>query len=82
MKKVTIPTEIQGIDWSQKQWMQHVTYSDLIVLTTGQNLGRDFTGTALPCKSYPNGDFDTKWDKFNFKPLTTDIPFTISNSNG
>ena len=77
MKKVTIPTN-EGIDWSKPQW---VIYEDDIVLTTGKHGCNRFEGTCLPCSNYPNGDFARDWSKDLFKPLTFDIPFTISNSN-
>ena len=80
MKKVTIPTN-EGIDWSKKQWVQSIAYPDLIVLANGEIVGDNFTGTAMPCNRYPRGEYRTDWCKSAFKHLTSDIPFTISNSN-
>ena len=81
MKKVTIPTEIQGIDWSQKQWVQYKKDPTLLVLTTGEHDGSDFSGTAMPCEKHQYGKYSAIWTKCFFQPLTFDIPFTISNSN-
>ena len=78
MKKVTIQTN-EGIDWSKPQWL--ITQKGTVVLTTGGHSGDYFTGTALPCDSYPKGDYDTKWLKKEFYRPIFDIPFTISNSN-
>lgn len=80
MKKVTIPTEIQGIDWSKPQWVIRKETCE-VILTTGKHTLRNFSGTCLPCSAFENGDYDTEWRKDKFQLLTTDIPFTISNSN-
>lgn len=79
MKKVTIPTN-EGIDWSKPQWViSNATVC--VVLTNGAHDGDNFTGTCLPCEIYKNGFQSKAWIKTEFKPLTFDIPFTISNSN-
>ena len=80
MKKVTIPTEMQGIDWSKPQWVISSNPA-CVVLTTGKADGDVFEGTCLPCSVYINGFHSKIWSKIEFKPLTFDIPFTISNSN-
>ena len=80
MKKVTIPTEMQDVDWSKPQWVISSNPA-CVVLTNGAHDGDSFTGTCLPCSSCPNGEFAKDWTKSYYKPLTTDIPFTISNSN-
>ena len=79
MKKVTIPTN-EGIDWSKPQWVIDQE-SNMAILTNGQHEGSKFEGTCLPCSSCPNGEFAKDWTKSYYKPLTTDIPFIISNSN-
>ena len=79
MKKVKIPTN-EGIDWSKQQWVIS-EYGKEVVLTTGQHKDGTFTGTCMPCNEYPKGNISTFWMKSCFKPLTFDIPFTISNSN-
>lgn len=80
MKKVTIPTEIKGIDWSKPQWVIDQE-SNMAILTNGQHEGGKFEGTCLPCSCCLNGKFAKDWTKSYYKPLTFDIPFTISNSN-
>jgi hypothetical protein len=83
MKKVTITPKQQEIDWSKPQWVQHNEIKDLIVLTTGTDCGfdSDFEGTAMPCNSYPKGDFNNEWTKSYFHLLTEEINFTISNQD-
>lgn len=82
MKKVKIEKiekQQPEIDWSKKQWVQGKEDKTCIVLTTGEHDGDEFTGTALPCESYTNGEFSENWYKPKFKLLTDDIPFIISN---
>lgn len=79
MKKVEI-NQTETIDWSKPQWVQHLYKKDIIVLTTGEEIRNDFTGTALPCEDYPNGDYASNWDKKSFRPLVGEIQFTISNA--
>ncbi len=80
MKKLVIPEQPKTpeINWNKPQWV--ISKFNDIVLTTGRHDGDDFTGTCLPNQKYPNGDYATNWSKRVFKPLTFDIPFTISNS--
>ena len=80
MKKVTIPTEMQGVDWSKPQWVISVDKQH-VILTTGTHISGYFTGTCLPCNDRKNGLYSETWLKICFQPLTFDIPFTISNSN-
>ena len=81
MKKVTIPKQENQIDWSKPQWVQYKKDPTLLVLTTGKHDGNDFIGTAMPCEKHQYGKHSDRWSKEVFEPLTTDIPFTISNSN-
>ena len=81
MKKVIVPAD-KGtkINWYKPQWV--INDLGIVVLTTGRHEqeGEGFSGTCLPCDEYPNGNYSTGWKKSGFKPLTYDIPFTISNS--
>lgn len=81
MKKVELPkTEQPEIDWNKPQWVQSKSYPDVIVLTTGEHTEYIFKGTVLPCKNHPDGRI-SQFDKSYFHPLTTEIPFIISNKD-
>lgn len=80
MKKVEI-NQTETIDWSKPQWVQHYEEPTTIVLTNGRYGDNKFEGAALPCKEYPNGEIAADWAKIQFRPLTTDIKFTISNQD-
>lgn len=82
MKKVKIEKiekQQPEIDWNKKQWVQNVFVPSTIIQTTGEHGSDSFMGTALPCKSYPNGCFSRYWYKPDYQLLTDDIPFIISN---
>ena len=82
MKKVKIGKIGQQrpeIDWSKPQWVQSKYFLINIVLTTGESEDSYFTGTALPCKTYPKGSYSVYWSKSDFHYLTDEIPFIISN---
>lgn len=82
MKKVEIPqTEQPEINWSKQQWVQYKDNQNLIILTTGRLFANKFEGTAMPCDQHPYGLYSKEWDKDNFKLLTTEIPFIISNND-
>lgn len=58
--------EEQTIDWSKPQW---VVSDEFIVFTSGEHTENTFTGTCLPCKSYPKGNKSEDWGKEYFKPI-------------
>lgn len=76
MKKVKIDIN-PHIDFGRAQWV--ISTSNHVVLSTGEHYGKSFTGTCLPCDLYPVGNYSKSWDKEQFKLLTFDIPFIISN---
>lgn len=78
MKKLKLPTEPKQpeINWDTPQW---VISDDYVVLTTGSHDDDCFDGTCMPCVEIPKGDYDTYWNKSEFRRLDFDIPFTISN---
>ncbi len=80
MKKVEIK-QTETIDWSKPQWVQKINNPTLVILTTGRHTQTDFQGTAMPCNDYPEGRYIADWIKASFRPLTTDINFTISNKD-
>lgn len=74
--------EQQEIDWSVPMWVKSTNHEDLIVMSVGgvvNNTKNQFTGTCLPCKLYPNGDYSHHWDKDKFKPLQGSLTIKISN---
>jgi hypothetical protein len=82
MKKLELkPTQSVEIDWSKPQWVLSKNGSLVVVLTTGEHSSVNFTGTALPCEAYPNGDCSDTWVKHNFQPVQGEIPFIISNND-
>lgn len=83
MKKVNRTTSKveETINWDVQQWVAHNYCADIIVLTNGDHKTEVFTGTALPCSSYPGGDFSDGWDKDEFSILEVDVPFIISNKD-
>jgi len=82
MLKLTIPQQAaeEPIDWSKPQWVIDED-SHEVVLTSGWHEGSIFSGTCMPCTAWPNGKHTIDWDKNDFRPLTIDIPFTISNND-
>lgn len=81
MKKVEITHSIDQVDWSKPQWVSYHIESTLIVLTNGIHEETKFTGTCLPCNSYPDGIYSENWSKELFVPLNGEIPFIISNKD-
>lgn len=74
------PTKILGkaeehIDWDKPMWVISEIYGGMVILTTGEHNGGTFTGTALPCSTYPDGWYSKYWTKESFTPLTE--PITI-----
>jgi len=82
MLKLTIPQQAaeEPIGWSKPQWVYREETGQ-VVLTTGSHYTTGFSGTCMPCKLYPRGQYTAIWDKSAFRPLTIDIPFTISNKD-
>lgn len=84
MKQVTLEKGFkvnEPINWDKPQWVQCITHPHIIVLAHGSHSGRNFVGTALPCKEYPNGSYDNEWSKRAFVVLETDVNFVISNKD-
>jgi len=83
MLKLTIPQQAaeEPIDWGKPQWVQHTERPDTVVLTTADQTPCNFSGTCMPCPTFPTGFYSHQWDKNDFIPLTIDIPFTISNKD-
>lgn len=67
------------IDWTIPQWVVHIHQPDFIILTIREVDKVTFEGTALPCKHYKKGSYDTNWGKNCFKPLKGDMIIKISN---
>jgi len=82
MLKLTIPQQAaeEQIDWSKPQWVCNEAMG-CVVITNGIHEGSFFEGAAMPCKAYPEGAIHNGWTKEYFRPLTIDIPFTISNKD-
>lgn len=74
LEKATKPE----INWDEPQW---VYFSDMVVLTTGEEYEDIFSGMCMPCSTYPNGRYSKTWEKSCFTRLTQDIQFIISNED-
>lgn len=81
MKAIKIINETKEveIDWSKPQWVKRKAGGDCIVLTTGEHGLVCFTGTAMPCLDFPDGDYSENWTKEYFTPLTGPTTIEISN---
>lgn len=53
----------------------------IIVLIIGDNKLKPyaFKGFALPCESFPNGDYSENWEKDDFKLFEGEATLLISN---
>jgi hypothetical protein len=72
MKTTILNKEVnEKIDWSKPQWVVNET-DKIVLFTNGQHKDRLFGGSALPCKTYPNGKFAEHWDKYSFQPIPKD----------
>lgn len=83
MKKIPNLNHIENkteINWSIPRWYINHDNS-VVILSTGEHGDGGFTGTALPCKSFPNGIFSKAFSKSYYRPLDFDFAFMVSNSD-
>lgn len=76
-KEILNKSENNKIDWGLPMWV--ISKHGFIILTTGENNIKCFSGTCLPCESYLSGSYSDKWVKSDFIPLEESLTIVISN---